>query len=156
VINNRDYSFVGVDYTCLFSCTNISSEVDGLVAEMRKVADIRLLDAHASAQYSITSMHKRYAPGTPAEGSPLAFLLPDIEAQQRGDVTIDPLTDNPMSTGKLWGIAKQIVDLKRAGKDREALTLLMGKGGRAVEGFPVEAELGSWEDYQRKDLDMLK
>lgn len=138
-------SFLGFDYELHTSCLldSPSLEVDAIVAEMGKVADMCLLDAHATTQCSITSMHTRYALDVPAEESPFAFSLPDDVAKERmqgQEVFMADPNNMPESTDKLWGIAKQIVELKRAGRDREALELLMGAGGRAVEGFGIDPD----------------
>lgn len=142
-------SFIGFDYQLSTSCLldSPSPEVDALVGEMREVADACVWDAHASAQYSISSMiHKDYGevPTKPGE-SPFAFALPDKEAQAvdtscnncgwTHDVEFEAMSGEPAQSRGTRELADHIVALKRAGNDTEALELLLGGGGRVVEGF---------------------
>jgi hypothetical protein len=133
------------------------SVADQWVDDMGAVADACTLDAKASAEDSISSLLKPYhlvatpprpkvkpedvpyvarQPGEP----PFAFALPDDGMQGHvGDLHIDTKTGMPSVVDGEESVTQQLADLiiklKRAGRDQEAIELLLGAGGRVVEGF---------------------
>jgi hypothetical protein len=137
------------------------SVADQWVDDMGAVADACALDAKASAEDSISSLLKPYhlvatsprpkvkpedvphATRQPGE-APFAFALPDEQSQGRSsgnaEVVIDPASGMPQTSAETQALAELIINLKRGGRDREAIELLLGAGGRVVDGFDEKSE----------------